>query len=169
MYPPMGCSDSNGWSTEKSCPVYILGLAPAFISTLPHDGAKGIKEGYSYTTNSDNSVYKVMAMNTVEADIIKYNHPFKSCDIRYGDGTAFPDGAGTADVNLYGWCSTYGVNDTSPGPAPTNCFSINDNNGAGDAGTGRFDKSYGLWGGFAPGTGSSTMAAVWPTAQTICK
>ena len=100
QYPPMGCTDTNGngFSDEADtdCVNYITGLAPEFITGLPHDPARGTHEGYAYITNLANSdypkagtVYKVMAMNTVEADTIDYTHPFASCDIKYGDATTF--------------------------------------------------------------------------------
>lgn len=181
MYPAAGCGKAAGeWAHESDCAAYITGLAPNFIPTLPHDGARGVHEGYSYITNEVDPlmtpqvgmIYKVMAMNTVEADKILYDHPFKSCDIRYGGSTIFTDAPARIYVNQYGWCSVLGKNNSDLGDtdlAPRICFSSNDSNDYG-IGTGRFDNSYGLWGGYGLNTAtSSTMADVFPTAQTICK
>ena len=170
VYPVMGCPDSSGWSNEKECPTYISGLAPAFIPNLPHDAARGNNEGYSYVVNSEQTVYKVMAMNTVEADKILYDHPFKSCDIRYGDGIAtraFPNAADNDHLDLYGWCSYYYYSSLDS-HMPTQCYSNNDD--VDDVkGSLRFDKSYALWGGIAKGTSKGTSLSVNPTAQIICK
>jgi prepilin-type N-terminal cleavage/methylation domain-containing protein len=173
-YPAMGCTDSNGWSTEKACATYISGLAPNFIPALPHDSARGINNGYSYVTNTEKTVYKIMAMNTVEADTAlsdpkrAYSHPFKSCDIRYGDGTNYAPSYSWDQVDLYGWCNIFGTQ-FSTTPASTDCISSNDTNDAGFKGSGRFDRSYGLWGGFAEGTSRGTTVTVKPTTDIICK
>jgi prepilin-type N-terminal cleavage/methylation domain-containing protein len=163
-YPVAGCSAGNAvWVSEKDCPVYIVGLAPEFITVLPHDSARGTNEGYSYVTNTAGTVYKVMAMNTVEKDILDYTSPFKSCDIRYGDGTVFPSGANNTQINLYGWCSTvwdFGGNQWEP--APAKCVRAVDGGGT------RFDKSYGLWGGYAD-SGNGNTSAVRNTTAIICK
>ena len=172
QYPATGCTVGDGnWAHESDCATYIVGLVPNFIPTLPRDGARGTHEGYSYVTNPEHTVYKIMAMNTVEADNIYYDHPFKSCDVRYGGGSIFPNGGDRYAVNQYGWCSALGANnsDFNPDLAPRDCFRSDDSNDDGN-GTGRFDKSYGLWGGFGLNTGmSDTMADVYPTAQIICK
>lgn len=99
---PAGCNGAANWSgqtgTSYACSTaahgdtYIIGhdstdpnqvfaFAPAFIPSLPTDpGTVSGTEGYVYTTNADGTVYKFMVKNTVEADQIDYNHPFKSCD-----------------------------------------------------------------------------------------
>jgi len=67
---------------------YILGapgrLFSQFLQPLPTDPRlNGNNSGYRYTTNEEGTVYKFMAKNTVEADDLSYDHPFKSCDRTY--------------------------------------------------------------------------------------
>ena len=67
---------------------YILGapgrLFSQFLQPLPTDPKlNGDDSGYRYTTNEDGTVYKFMVKNTVEADDLSYEHPFKSCDVSY--------------------------------------------------------------------------------------
>jgi len=74
---PIECTDPNQ--------PYILGapgrLFAEFLQPLPTDPRlNGGGTGYMYTTNEAGSVYKFMAKNTVEADDLSYEHPFKSCD-----------------------------------------------------------------------------------------
>lgn len=84
---PAGCNGPNAWSgqtgTSYACPVgdqYIVGLAPTFIPVLPIDPKlNGVNSGYVYTTNSDRSVYKLMAKDTVETESADMNHPFFRC------------------------------------------------------------------------------------------
>jgi len=80
-YPAMGCSTgADGFSGEDDCSDFISGLAPEFISRLPHDPKRSTNVGYAYVTNSAGSVYKLMAMNTVESETVTYASEFKSCD-----------------------------------------------------------------------------------------
>ena len=167
QYPLAGCGASSGqWGTEKKCDTftdknYIIGLAPDFIPRLPHDPVRGSNEGYSYVTNAAQTVYKIMAMNTVEVDTIDYNHPFKSCDIR-------PDNLGrfqfvtSTGIDVGGWCAYVVGMDGTPEPEPDRCKLSSDN------GNGRFDKSYGLWGGYAD-EGKGTALLVKKTTSIICK
>ena len=67
---------------------YILGasnrLFAEFLRPLPTDPRlNGETSGYRYITNEEGSVYKFMVKNTVEADELSYEHPFKSCDVSY--------------------------------------------------------------------------------------
>ena len=169
VYPEAGCSvGADEWASEATCPTYIKNLAPTFIDKLPHDPAPGTSNGYSYVTNSGGTVYKIMVMRTVEADVLDYDHPFKSCDIKYGGGTVFPGGAQENQINQYGWCIVtnsdgQGGNNQSGGSP--------DCNRRVDGGNGRFDKSYAVWGGFMPLTFGTTPNArgVWQTTAIICK
>ena len=71
------------YACDPSSTQYIVGLAPEFIPALPVDmELNGTNSGYVYAVNSEGSVYKFMALNTVESETVTDNHPFKSC----GDG-----------------------------------------------------------------------------------
>lgn len=177
VYPLAGsvCSVSGGqWATEKDCSTYIEGLVPEFISRLPHDPVIGANNGFSYVTNVEQTVYKIMVWNTVEADKLDYTHPFKSCDIRYGGGAVFPSGANGTQINQYGWCVVVnytGVtgDDDHATVGAKQCIRKVDggNQGINDS-TSRFDKSYAVWGGFAnEGTGAAINVSL--TTDIICK
>tara|TARA_B100000508_G_scaffold120901_1_gene102269 strand:+ start:882 stop:1592 length:711 start_codon:yes stop_codon:yes gene_type:complete len=87
---PAGCNAAGSWSgqtgTSYACGSggsnFIVGLAPEYIPALPSDPKlNGNTSGYIYTTNADGSVYKLMAKNTVESEVVTINHEFKSCDV----------------------------------------------------------------------------------------
>ncbi len=183
---------ANGWSgqigTDYECAntdePFILGnpgagrqFVPDFMPVLPTDpklpsGRTDV--GYVYTTNAEGSVYKIMAMNTVEADegLISagvgdnnpYMHPFRSCDMQVGI-TSSGDASGLLGSTL---CS---VVYTAPAASfiPDYCF-LNHS---------RFKSSYALWGGAAPilGVVPDTDFALSPaerysvkdTAAIVCK
>lgn len=171
---PVGCTPANaasaqGWSgqlgTNYACAgnstQYIVGLAPEFIPVLPMDKKlNGANSGYVYTTNAAGTVYKIMAMNTVEAERLNteaaYTHPFRSCDIR-----ATQDAYGGFTVDTTSWCVT-----TAHNGVPAQCQYTN----------ARFQSSYGLWGGIAQCTGTCLITAgagantskAW-TQDVICK
>ena len=162
-YPAAGCTDSNGdnFSNETECTDYISGLAPTYMPRLPRDPNRRTFEGYSYAVNADGSVYKIMALNTVESDVLTYTHPFKSCDIR-------PSAAGTFqfvngnNIDTGGWCAfVYPENSDVD-----RCQMAVDNAGV----VGRFDRSYAVWGGFAAETGGTSRAQqVSNTTAIICR
>jgi len=90
---PAGCRGANIWSgaptTASKCPSgseYIVGLAPEFISRLPFDPNPNNKAGYIYVSNRNSTdktggtVYKLMAMGTVESETVTSESEFKSCD-----------------------------------------------------------------------------------------
>ena len=78
-------------------------------------------------------------------------------------------------INLYGWC----INVNTDGQAgaeigtPKQCVRSKDAGGADNGSDGRFDKSYGRWGGYelqTNGSGGQIAARyVWKTTQIICK
>ena len=132
-YPAMGCtrtiaSASNpttgsGFAHEAVCngDDYIIGhksgvnFVPDFMNRLPKDPRRdGDEEGFAYTTNTDGTVYKVMAMRTVESEQVTYAHPFKSCDI-----VGNPDGSApiwnNSTYNNTGWCSSVRYGDPRSG------------------------------------------------------
>lgn len=81
VYPNAGCSGAaNVWVNESVCSDYIVGLAPTFISRLPHDPNIRSYEGYSYTTNANHTVYKIMAYNTVENEVVTNTSDMHRCD-----------------------------------------------------------------------------------------
>lgn len=160
-YPDMGIdSDSDGFSSEDEATNYIVGLAPEFISKLPKDPKRGSNPGYSYIVNSEGSVYKLVALNTVESEIglITHKHPLKSCDIRVdNDGGSLV--SGSQDREVIGWCGRV---------APSNNLAASCNEV-----TAPFNNSYGVWGGFAKKV-SETCATnntncVKDTTDVICK
>ncbi len=162
-YPAMGCTDSNGdgFSNETECTDYISGLTPTYMPRLPRDPSRRTFEGYSYVTNAEGTVFKLMALNTVESELVTYRHAFKSCDI-------IPDAAGNAQVCVGGTnCTTvqqvgmcsYVATGPSSGGEPAQCRT----------GNARFDRSYGVWGGFAPTVGSGvTPATIRNTTAITC-
>jgi len=109
---PEGCNAAGSWSgqvdTDYECSSaatpYIVGdLAEnrpfaEFMLNLPQDvKLNGENSGYVYTTNADGTVYKFMAKNTVEADELDYEHPFRSCEITYD----FEDLPSSPDMRQY--------------------------------------------------------------------
>ena len=113
-YPAMGYTTGDGISSEADGPAYIVGLAPEFISVLPKDTRRGSKLGYAYVTNSMGSSYKIMAVGTVDSEIVTNTHPMKSCDTTdICNGTC---SIGTLQGTTYGLWGGYaeGVVDSSP-------------------------------------------------------
>ena len=148
---------ADGWSgqlgtnyaPDNGTGQYIVGLAPEFISVLPAEKhLNGADSGYVYRTNADGSVYKIMALRTVESelldDVTAYIHPFKSCDMR---GRVNADETVTY-VAAQSWCNTTAHNIGNGNNAIVPHCRFTDS---------RFQTSYGAWGGFAPCTGSCAV------------
>ena len=81
VYPDAGCNapDTNfagpglyGSGAVTTCDVYIVGLTPDYIQTLPTDPnqEQDFDKGYLYRTNADNSAYKVVVHQSVESEIV---------------------------------------------------------------------------------------------------
>lgn len=174
-YPPACDSKVGDWAgqqgTSYACAggntQYIEGLAPKFIPVLPTDPKlNGSQSGYVYMVNNDFTIYKLMAMNTVESEIVTYNHPLKSCDIN-----STPNGINEIDTR--GWCSYA----TLAANTPPGTYTSYDELSHCKVGNSRFEHSYGVWGGFAKlettGLGSCTKTICAPsvraTAKFICK
>ena len=104
MYPA-GCRDvpttdinvpqfSGQVGSAYACPSgseqYIVGLAPEFIPKLPVDPRLNpdstIASGYVYMVNSERSVYKFMALNTVETKTVAIDDEFSRCDSSWNLG-----------------------------------------------------------------------------------
>lgn len=148
---------------------YIVGLAPEFISVLPIDPKlNGGDSGYVYRTNAKGTVYKLMAMNTVESEVVSYSHSLKSCDIVPGaNGTDYP-GTDVNGINEGGWCSQVpnSIIASPINPKLPYCTMKKDNGGIND----RFEKSYGVWGGFeAKVSGLNEAIRVKNTTTVICR
>jgi prepilin-type N-terminal cleavage/methylation domain-containing protein len=144
---PNGCRGADTWSgqtgTSYACATgnqFIVGLAPEFIPTLPTDKKLlDANSGYVYTTNTDGTVYKIMAKRTVESEVVDYTHKFKSCDV---------DTANTASLI----CTV-----TAPtNSKPNHCLETDAN----------FQISYGVWGGFARGANASAVEQL--TEDIVC-
>ena len=178
---PVGCRGADQWAgqqgTSYACPggstQYIVDLAPEFIPVLPLDKKlpSGIaNSGYVYRTNAAGTVFKIMAMNTVEGESVPYSHPLKSCDIIPASNGAFQFTT-VNQIDIGGWCNqaTAAALDipgvpTSVGPLP-NCRRTGDG-----MSTGRFERSYGVWGGFMPlQVGINQASRVRDTTAIICK
>lgn len=127
---PEGCRGPGAWSgqlgtgfacTNGAGGQYIKDLAPEFIPVLPIDPRKvSGEQGYAYVTNTEGTVFKVIAMNVVEGETVSYDHPMKRCDFAGGGG---------GDPTKVGLCTNIGGA----------CLSGNES----------FQKSYAVWGGFA--------------------
>lgn len=91
-YPRVGCAVGiDGFSGENDCTTYISGLAPEFISVLPHDPKRLTNAGYAYTTNAEGTVYKLMAIGTVESETVTNASAFMSCDTNICKGICTTD------------------------------------------------------------------------------
>ena len=176
-YPEACDSRVNAWAGQQggsyACAngnsQYIVNLAPEFISVLPIDPKlSGTDSGYVYRTNANGTVYKLMAMNTVESEVVSYSHPLKSCDIVPGsNGTDYP-GTNVNQINDGGWCSQVpnSIISSPINPKLPQCTMMKDNGGIND----RFEKSYGVWGGFeAKTSGGNEATRVRNTTTVICQ
>ncbi len=145
---PEGCRGYTSgvntvWSGQKgtafACPGgndnYIIGLAPEFIQRLPVDplSVSGAR-GYVYTTNKEGSVYKIMALDTVEREVVDVNHKLFRCGVDYsrgaGSGNSWNDPAICAR-------SPRAINSSAVSPFDT-CTN-----------PGLYNKTYALSGGFS--------------------
>jgi prepilin-type N-terminal cleavage/methylation domain-containing protein len=156
-YYPAGCNGVGNWSGEPGgphqCPggnpLYIVGLVPEFMNRLPQDPRRGAGAGYVYVSNRNNnvlppsggSVYKIMAINTVEQplpnSLAAYEHAFKSCDVRLTAGGNLPTETDPIG-SVRGLCHFVGHPTDGSGVPPRCAF---DN--------AEFRHSYAVWGGLA--------------------
>ena len=116
------------------------------------DKNRGSHEGYSYITNTNGTVYKVMALNTVESETVDYKNEMKAYDIRVDNANLT-----SLDRNVVGWCGFLKdqsgqdvdfYNNTSPVNLPN-----------------IMTNSYGVWGGFEP-KGSDAGCSPYPNCKT---
>lgn len=188
---PEGCRVPNQWSGQTGSTYacdsgnqYIIGhvdtydfdrdgdtaerfsFAPEFIPVLPVDPKKltNPDSGYMYVTNTDGSVYKIMAKNTVESEIVDYDNEFKSCDVsNQGQVDCSltsipkdPPSAAKCDVASCDRVKSSGYN------KPNWCTLTN----------AQFKSSYALWGGYAnipPTAFNANQTIEWNTENVICK
>ncbi|USN88916.1 MAG: prepilin-type N-terminal cleavage/methylation domain-containing protein [Candidatus Nomurabacteria bacterium] len=84
---------------------YIIDLAPEFISVLPQDPKlNGANSGYVYAVNDTGSVYKIMALGTVETETVTQSDDFFRCDSSWPLGLAVDPITGTLtgrDMSFY--------------------------------------------------------------------
>lgn len=182
---PAGCRGADTWSGQQGSSFacsggntqYIVNLAPEFLPVLPVDpklNTSLANSGYAYRTNAAGTAYKLMAMNTVEGERVDYTHELKSCDIT-------PDSLGRLQnlplnqLDASGWCvrATRAALEPTGTPATTivqipHCRMSSGINM--DNGDGRFERSYGVWGGFLPlAVGANRASQVRDTTMVICK
>jgi prepilin-type N-terminal cleavage/methylation domain-containing protein len=150
-YPP-ACNGPMVWSgqigTDFECSdgtgKYIQGLAPEFISVLPRDPRlNGTNSGYAYLTDADGAVYKLIAFNTVESEVVTGTHPLRYCD---------NDGASVNDI-----CAATDPAGTWSGNVATYCVPSDDS----------YQTSYGVWGGYARRFTDSEVNRF--TEEVICR
>ncbi len=170
---------ANGWSgqlgTDFACDngtnSYILGdtgrLFTEFMPRLPIDPKlNGTNSGYVYRTNTNGTVYKLMAINSVEGEVVGYSHPLKSCDIIPGtNGIDYP-GTTVNQIDAGGWCSQVPNSIIASPITPRLPYCTMSMHG----GDGRFDRSYGVWGGFEAKVGGGNEATkARNTTTVICR
>ncbi|MEK7639400.1 MAG: type II secretion system protein [Patescibacteria group bacterium] len=146
---PQGCNgpstsafNQNNWSgqrgTSYACPggsaEYITGLAPEFIKVLPKDPKlNGTASGYVYTVNQFGTAYKIMALDTVESEVIGLTHQFARCGDAQNNGShecsSVPPNAGANPNN-----ALYNQTGSTPGQCST---------------PSEFNNDYAVVGGFA--------------------
>lgn len=95
-----GQADSVDHACTDGTSQYIRGLVPEFLPELPVDPRlNGDDSGYVYTTNEDQSVYKFMALNTVETEEVAEGHQFFRCGEEYRGGSTGTGGNGSGASN----------------------------------------------------------------------
>jgi prepilin-type N-terminal cleavage/methylation domain-containing protein len=196
---PAGCKGTNGeeWSgeigTNYVCPggssQYIVDLAPKYIKVLPTDPKPGTGDyGYVYRTNTNGSVYKLVARNSVETETVAYTSDFAACDIVFVGSDAHVDVANWSDCPAssvpfvtekaeynrcaYSVCAVANTNNNACSNSNANykryihyddCLSTN------------IEKSYAVWGGYGNPSDATTgviydagLKVECVTEQVIC-
>ena len=168
QYPEPCDGGSSGWvgqndsdfACDNGTNNYIEGLVPAYVQSLPFDEElNGSNSGYVYAVNSDRTVYKFMALRTVEGPAVEYGDALASCDVNVtNDGSLISSGDPTVD----GLCTKVYAEGNNH---VTRCQESNT----------RFQTSYAVWGGFAesdPGYADEApnqYSAIGKTQQIVCK
>lgn len=139
-YPDMGTdTDGDELASETESSNYILGLAPDFIPSLPRDPKPKGADGYVYAVDSAGTVYKLMAKDTVEAEIVTSASEFRRCDSV--PITRPPNMTGPASVGLCVGVISNG------GSTPNQCQTNNSG----------YQKSFALTGGWATKTNTNNI------------
>ena len=135
---PAGCNGPYVWSGENgsSAPCatgdqYIVGLAPKYIPVLPRDPKQNGVSGYMYAVDAEGMVYKLMAENTVESEVMVPTHQFSRC------GNVLSTAADCASVPTSP-LGTYPYNTNGTTPSQCNTPSV-------------YNNDYALIGGYANG------------------
>ena len=83
-YPEMGCIPLvAGWSRQQDCYDFAADLGTV-LPQIPRDPSPGSGDGYVYRTNTEGSVFKLMARGSVE-DAVTADHPLQACDPTFCD------------------------------------------------------------------------------------
>lgn len=110
---PWSGQDGTSYECDDGSGQYIVGLAPEFMPVLPYDQKiNGANSGYVYTTNTEGTVYKFMAKNTVESEVVGVKNELKSCELGGGAcDSVYTTGSKPAwcDVNNSNFQKTYAV------------------------------------------------------------
>ncbi len=107
-YPAAGCSVGSGvWAgpgpsgsmpAASTCSVYIVGLTPDFIATLPTDPSRESEAGIGYYYQSDGASYKFIN-NAIERKMVSsYEDEYARCPSQGGGCTAGTPPAGEYSV-----------------------------------------------------------------------
>jgi prepilin-type N-terminal cleavage/methylation domain-containing protein len=78
---------SETWANNVSCPQYIVGLTPEFISELAEDPSQEFEDnrGFLYQVSANGDAYKLIANGAVEsASVTSYDNEFARCPRDYG-------------------------------------------------------------------------------------
>lgn len=102
-YPPQGCVTA-AWSGPGTHPswgctaeVYIVGLAPDFIPSLPKDSTSEYVDGQGFIYRTDGTDYKLMVHNSVEVKTVtSYDNELARCPSQGGACTG-----ATPPANIY--------------------------------------------------------------------
>ena len=88
VYPAAGCS-ATGWTgpgpqagSATTCPEYVTGLIPDFMSTLPTDPNQESEssKGFMYRVSSNGDRYKAMVQGSIEIDTVDdFSNQFARC------------------------------------------------------------------------------------------
>ncbi len=126
---PAGCNGPNNWSGQKgsaspcaSGSQYVVGLAPKYIPVLPTDPKLNGASGYMYTVDADGMVYKIMAENTVESEVVTPSHQFSRC----GDIYDTSKECASVPTSHTGTPYTYNVGGITPSQCNTSSTYSND-------------------------------------------
>jgi prepilin-type N-terminal cleavage/methylation domain-containing protein len=104
VYPAQGCGGagsfagpgSAGGASFASCDIYILGLVPDFIGSLPRDPKSEDVASMGYYYRSDGNSYKLMINDSVENSLVNsYGDEFARCPSSSGGC------AGAVPANTY--------------------------------------------------------------------